>query len=45
MILFIFEGAKYEPPLYKGIKALFFPRSDDQYYAHFVAVYILSINV
>jgi len=30
MILFIFEGAKYEPPLYKGIKALFFPRSDDQ---------------
>ena len=30
MILFIFEGAKYEPPLYEGIKALFFPRSNDQ---------------
>ncbi len=30
MILFIFEGAKYEPPLYEGIKALFFPRSSDQ---------------
>lgn len=30
MILFIFEGAKYEPPLYDGIKALFFPRATDQ---------------
>ena len=30
MILFIFEGAKYEPPLYNGIKALFFPRATDQ---------------
>ena len=30
MILFIFEGAKYEPPLYDGIKALFLPRSEDQ---------------
>lgn len=30
MILFIFEGASYEPPLYEGIKALFFPRSSDQ---------------
>lgn len=30
MILFIFEGAAYEPPLYEGIKALFFPRSNDQ---------------
>lgn len=30
MILFIFEGAKYEPPLYEGIKALFFPRNHDQ---------------
>lgn len=30
MILFIFEGAKYEPPLYDGIKTLFFPRSNDQ---------------
>ena len=30
MILFIFEGSKYEPSLYEGIKALFFPRSSDQ---------------
>lgn len=30
MILFIFEGASYEPPLYDGIKSLFFPRSKDQ---------------
>ena len=30
MILFIFEGAAYEPPLYDGIKSLFFPRSNDQ---------------
>lgn len=30
MILFIFEGAKYEPPLYEGIKSLFFPKSKDQ---------------
>lgn len=30
MILFIFEGASYEPALYRGIKALFFPRSNDQ---------------
>lgn len=30
MILFIFEGASYEPPLYDGIKTLFFPRSNDQ---------------
>jgi hypothetical protein len=30
MILFIFEGEKYEPPLYEGIKSLFFPRSKDQ---------------
>lgn len=30
MILFIFEGASYEPPLYDGIKGLFFPRSEDQ---------------
>lgn len=30
MILFIFEGAKYEPPLYEGLKSLFFPRSKDQ---------------
>ena len=29
MILFIFEGAKYEPPLYEGIKSLFFPKSND----------------
>lgn len=29
MILFIFEGF-YEPPLYEGIKSLFFPRSNDQ---------------
>lgn len=30
MILFIFEGAAYEPSLYDGIKSLFFPRSNDQ---------------
>lgn len=30
MILFIFEGAKYEPALYESIKALFFSRSNDQ---------------
>jgi len=30
MILFIFEGASYEPPLYEGIKSLFFPKSDKQ---------------
>lgn len=30
MILFIFEGASYEPSLYEGIKKLFFPRSNDQ---------------
>lgn len=30
MILFIFEGAKYEPALYDGIKPLFFNRSKDQ---------------
>ena len=30
MILFIFEGSKFEPPLYEGIKSLFFPRSNDQ---------------
>lgn len=30
MILFIFEGAKYEPALYEGIKSLFFSRSNDQ---------------
>lgn len=30
MILFIFEGASYEPHLYDGIKSLFFPRSNDQ---------------
>ena len=30
MILFVFEGAAYEPPLYNGIKSLFFPRSNDQ---------------
>lgn len=30
MILFIFEGASYEPPLYEGIKSLFFPRCNDQ---------------
>ena len=30
MILFLFEGAKYEPALYEGIKSLFFPRSKDQ---------------
>ena len=30
MILRIFEGAKYEPPLYEGLKSLFFPRSKDQ---------------
>lgn len=30
MILFIFEGASYGPPLYDGIKTLFFPRSNDQ---------------
>ena len=30
MILFIFEGAKYEPPLYDDIKALFFPHATDQ---------------
>lgn len=30
MILFIFEGASYEPPLYDGIKTLFFPKSNDQ---------------
>lgn len=28
MILFIFEGARYEPPLYEGIKSLFFPRGN-----------------
>lgn len=31
MILFIFEGARYEPPLYEGIKSLFFPRGNDDY--------------
>lgn len=30
MILFIFEGKEYEPPLYKHIKSLFFPKSNDQ---------------
>ena len=30
MILFIFEGAKYEPNLYNGIKSLFFPKSNEQ---------------
>jgi len=30
MILFIFEGASYEPLLYEGIKSLFFPKSNDQ---------------
>ena len=30
MILFIFEGTSYEPPLYEGIKSLFFPKRDDQ---------------
>lgn len=30
MILFIFEGASYEPPLYEGIRSLFFSRSNDQ---------------
>lgn len=30
MILFIFEGASYEPQLYKGIKSLFFPRNNNQ---------------
>ena len=30
MILFIFEGHSYEPPLYEGIKSLFFPKSNDQ---------------
>lgn len=30
MILFIFEGASYEPPLYEGIKSLFFPKRNDQ---------------
>lgn len=30
MILFIFEGASYEPHLYEGIKSLFFPKSDKQ---------------
>ncbi|TGX80528.1 hypothetical protein E5358_12795 [Palleniella muris] len=30
MILFIFEGEKYEPALYDGIKTLFFSRSNDQ---------------
>lgn len=30
MILFIFEGAKYEPALYEGIKNLFFSRSKGQ---------------
>ena len=30
MILFIFEGTKYEPNLYNGIKSLFFPKSNDQ---------------
>ncbi|MBR0037569.1 MAG: hypothetical protein IJP70_08005 [Bacteroidales bacterium] len=30
MILFIFEGASYEPSLYEGIKSLFFPKSNDQ---------------
>ncbi len=31
MILFIFEGARYEPPLYEGIKSLFFPRGNDDH--------------
>lgn len=30
MILFIFEGAKYEPSLYEGIKSLFFQKNKDQ---------------
>lgn len=30
MILFIFEGGKYEPALYEGIKNIFFPKNDDQ---------------
>lgn len=30
MILFIFEGASYEPHLYDAIKTLFFPRKSDQ---------------
>lgn len=30
MILFIFEGEKYEPHLYEGIKSLFFPKREDQ---------------
>lgn len=30
MILFIFEGAKYEPLLFENIKSLFFPGSKDR---------------
>lgn len=30
MILFIFEGEKYEPQLYKHVKSLFFPQREDQ---------------
>ena len=30
MILFIFEGEKYEPPLYENIKSLFFPQREDE---------------
>ena len=39
MILFIFEGASYEPPLYEGIKSLFFPRSKD----HIICSFCSSI--
>ena len=30
MILFIFEGASYEPKLYEGIKSLFFQKNNNQ---------------
>lgn len=30
MILFIFEGGKYEPKLYDHVKSIFFPKREDQ---------------
>ncbi len=45
MILFIFEGAKYEPPLYEGLKSLFFLVARIRYYVHFVVVSIPFISV
>ena len=45
MILFIFEGAKYEPALYEGIKNLFFREVKVKFCALFVVVYTLSTSV